>query len=97
MVDIPPRVRFAEEIRKLIKERTRNQDAVAVGRREVEEIGRSLGMTEVEACKEFFRFRGSLWDVRTGSMIRSLIRASDDPVDPPRSWSALNDVILLGP
>jgi hypothetical protein len=59
MDDISPRMRFAEEIRQLIHENfgpgypSVNDHASVVNRRQVEAIGRSLGMTEGEACRNF--------------------------------------------
>jgi hypothetical protein len=67
-----------------------------IERREVEEIGASLGMTPEEACVQFLALRGVLWDLRTGNIIESMIRSGDEPVDaPPRDWFAFSDVVLL--
>jgi hypothetical protein len=103
MGDISPRMRFAEEIRQLIHENfgpgypSVIDDASVVNRRQVEAIGRSLGMTEGEACRNFWALQGELWDVHTKSMARSLIAGGDDPEEPGRRWLVIKDVILLGP
>ena len=96
MVDVPQRIRFQEEIRALIQENT-HQGKAEIHRREVEEIGSSLGMTENVACRKFLGLRGRLWDVSTGSMSSSTLRSDEDPLDPSRNWMAFTDVILLRP
>jgi hypothetical protein len=99
MADLSPRrAQFREELRELIRRNTRPWSGTAtVYRREVEEIGSSLDLTEVEACLIFLGLRGSLWDLRTGSMVESMISTSEDLAEeePPRRWSAFNDVFLL--
>lgn len=103
MADVVLRMRFAEEIRRLIKENTgaeppsETSDAAIVHRREVEEIGRSLGITESDACRRFWRVQGRLWDVHTGSTSQSLIKSSycSGNSDEARNWQAIKDVILL--
>jgi|SRR3954447_8035644 len=94
--DATRRLRFREEIRKLIENNSRRGTA-EISRLAVEEIGTSLGMTEVEACREFLGFKGNMWDVRTSSMLLSTVRSDEDPVEPARHWFAFTDVILLGP
>src|SRR3954462_1100056 len=54
--DATRRLRFREEIRKLIENNSRRGTA-EISRLAVEEIGTSLGMTEVEACREFLGFK----------------------------------------
>lgn len=103
MLDIGLRMRFAEEIRRLIKQNTGPEypavtvDAALVHRTEVEEIGRSLGITESDACRRFWRLQGKLWDVHTGDTSQSLIKASycSNSSDEARNWQAIEDVILL--
>jgi hypothetical protein len=90
------RLRFREEIRKHIENNT-SRGTAEILRTAVEEIGAALGMAEVEACREFLGFKGSVWDVSTGSMLVSTVRSDKDPPDPARHWSAITDVILLGP
>jgi hypothetical protein len=97
MVDVPQRMRFQEELRKAIERNRRPwSGAATIERREVEEIGASLGMTPKEACVQFLALRGALWDLRTGNIIESMIRCGDEPVgDPPRNWFAFADVDLI--
>jgi hypothetical protein len=103
MLDVGLRRQFAEEIRRLIEKNTGPEypvvisDAALIHRSEVEEIGRSLGITESEACRRFWRLQGNLWNVHTGSTTQSLIKASycSDNSDEARKWRAIKDVILL--
>jgi|SRR4051794_15868926 hypothetical protein len=103
MLDVGLRMRFAEEIRRLIEQNTAPEypavivDAALIYRTQVEEIGRSLGITESDACRRFWRLQGKLWDVHTGSTSQSLIKASycSDNSDEARNWQAIKDVILL--
>ncbi len=92
MADLSPRwALFREELRELIQRNTHPWSGTAtVYRREVEEIGASLGLTKTEACSTFFGLRGSLWDLRTSSIVESGISTSADLAeeDPPRRWSA---------
>jgi hypothetical protein len=99
MADLSPRrALFREELRGLIRRNTHPWSGTAtVYRREVEEIGASVDLTKTGACSTFFSLRGSLWDLRTGSIVQSMISTSADLAeeDPPRRWSAFNDVFLL--
>jgi hypothetical protein len=96
VVDVAKRrLRFREEIRKLIERKAR-QGTAEILRAQVEVIGASLGMTEEEACSEFLGLRGSLWDLRTGDLFASMIPPAEDK-DPPRNWFAFTDVFLLWP
>ena len=92
------RAQFREELRELIRTNTHPWSGTAtVYRREVEELGTSLDLTKTEACSTFLGLRGSLWDLRTGSIVESMISTSADLAEeePPRRWSAFNDVFLL--
>ena len=94
----PRRARFREELRELIRTNTHPWSGTAkVHRREVEELGASLNLTKTEACSTFFGLRGSLWDLGTGSIVQSMSSTSADLAEeePPRRWSAFNDVFLL--
>ena len=99
MADLSPqRALFREELRELIQRNTHPWSGTAtVHRREVEELGASLGLTKTEACSTFLSLRGSHWDLRTGSIVQSMISTSADLAEeePPRRWSAFNDVFLL--
>ena len=99
MADLSPqRALFREELRELIRRNTHPWSGTAtVYRREVEEIGASLDLTKTEACSTFFSLRGSLWDLRTSSIVESMICTTRDLAEeePPRRWSAFNDVFLL--
>jgi hypothetical protein len=97
MSEVPQQMRLQEELRKAIERNRRPWSGTAtIERREVEEIGASLGMTHKEACVQFLALRGVLWDLRTGNIIESMIRSGDEPVDdPPRKWFAFADVVLL--
>ncbi len=99
MVDLSPRrAVFREELRELIQRNTHPWSGTAtVYRREVEELGASMDLTKTEACFTFFGLRGSLWDLRTGSIVESMISTTRDLAEeePPRRWSAFNDVFLL--
>ncbi len=99
MADLSPRrALFREELRELIQRNTHPWSGTAtVYRREVEELGASLNLTKTEACSIFLSLRGSHWDLRTSSIVESMISTSADLAeeDPPRRWSALNDVFLL--
>ncbi len=92
MADLSPRrALFREELRELIRTNTHPWSGTAtVYRREVEELGVSLGLTKTEACSTFLSLRGSLWDLRTGSIVESMISTTRDLAeeDPPRRWSA---------
>jgi hypothetical protein len=94
----PRRAPFREELRELIQRSTHPWSGTAtVYRREVEELGASLNLTKTEACSTFLGLRGSLWDLRTGSIVESMTSTSADLAEeePPRRWSAFNDVFLL--
>jgi hypothetical protein len=99
MTERPPRwALFREELRGLIRRNTYPSSGTAtVYRREVEELGASLNLTKTEACSTFLSLRGSHWDLRTGSIVQSMISTSADLAEeePPRRWSAFNDVFLL--
>src|SRR5215212_6106244 len=99
MADLSPqRAMFREELRELIQRNTHPWSGTArVYRREVEEIGASLNLTKTEACSTFLGLRGSLWDLGTSSIVESMISTSADLAEeePPRRWSAFNDVSLL--
>ncbi len=99
MADLSPRrALFQAELRELIQRNTHPWSGTAtVYRREVEELGASLNLTKTEACFTFFGLRGSLWDLRTGSIVESMISTSADLAEeePPLRWSAFNDVFLL--
>jgi hypothetical protein len=87
----PRRALFREELKGLIRRNTHPWSGTAtVYRREVEEIGASLNLTKTEACSTFFGLRGSLWDLRTSSIVESMIctSAALAEEDPPRRWSA---------
>jgi hypothetical protein len=87
------RVRFQEEIWKLLAKKTR-QGPTEILRVEVEVIGASLDLTEEEACIEFLGLRGLLWDVRSAYLFDSTI-PSVKGEDPPRNWFAFTDAYLL--
>ena len=87
------RVRFQEEIWKLLAKKTR-QGPTEILRVEVEVIGATLGLTEEEACIEFLGLRGLLWDVRSGYLLASTIPSAKGE-DPPRNWFAFTDAYLL--
>ena len=99
MADLSPqRAQFREELRELIKRNTHPWSGTAtVYRREVEELGASLNLTKTEAYSTFFGLRGSLWDLGTGSIVESMSSTSEELAEeePPRRWSAFNDVFLL--
>ena len=99
MADLSPQqALFREELRELIRTNTHPWSGTAtVYRPEVEELGASLDLTKTEACSTFFSLRGSLWDLRTGSIVQSMSSTSADLAEeePPRRWSAFNDVFLL--
>ena len=87
------RVRFREEIWKLLRKKTRWGPSEIL-RAEVEVIGASLGLAEEEACREFLALRGVLWDTRSGNLFASIV-ASAKGEAPPRNWFAFVDVYLL--
>jgi hypothetical protein len=87
------RVRFQEEIWKLLAKKTR-RGPTEILRAEVEVIGTSLGLTEEEACSEFLGLRGLLWDVRSAYLFASTIPSAKGE-DPPRNWFAFTDAYLL--
>jgi hypothetical protein len=87
------RLRFREEIWKLIAKKTRHGPADIL-RAEVEVIGASLGLPEDEACREFLDLRGILWDVRSDHLFTSTILSATGE-HPPRNWFAFTDVYLL--
>ena len=99
MADLSPqRALFREELRGLIRRNIHPWSGTAtVYRREVVELGASLNLTNTEACSTFLSLRGSHWDLRTSSIVESMISTSADlaEVEPPRRWSAFNDVLLL--
>ena len=89
------RRRFREKLRRLIERKTRQPQGTAeILRSEVEVVGASLGMLEDEACEEFLGLRGSLWDLRTGSVFNSMIPSAKGEA-PPRNWFAFTDVYLI--
>jgi len=92
MADLSPqRALFREELKGLIRRNIHPWSGTAtVYRREVEELGASLGLTKTEACSTFFGLRGSHWDLGTGSIVESMISTSADLAEeePPRRWSA---------
>ena len=96
MVDANKRQQFREEIRKRIEEKINESGAFTdISRRsDVEAIGTPLGMTEVEACEQFFALQGDLWDVSSRDLSQSKI-TSDEVPPPPRDWIGINDVYLL--
>ncbi len=87
------RMRFREEIWKLLKKKTRWGPSEIL-RAEVEVIGASLGLTEEEACREFLRLRGILWNVRSDDLFASIIPSAKGEA-PPRNWFAFADVYIL--
>jgi hypothetical protein len=87
------RIRFREEIWKLMAKKTRLGPAEIL-RAEVEMIGASLGLTEDEACHEFLGLRGILWDLRSGELFASTI-VSAKGEEAPRNWFAFTEVYLL--
>jgi hypothetical protein len=87
------RLRFREEIWKLLRKKTR-QGPAEILRAEVEVIGASLGLTEEEACHEFLALQGVLWDLRSGNLFVSMIPSAKGEA-PPRNWFALTDAYLL--
>ena len=94
----PRRALFREELRELSQRNTNPWSGTAtVYRREVEELGASLNLTKTKACSTFLGLRGSLWDLRTSSIVESMISTSADLAEeePSRRWSAFNDVFLL--
>src|SRR5215216_6837680 len=102
MADLSPQwALFREELRGLIRRNIHPWSGTAtVYRREEEELGASLGLTKTEACSTFLSLRGSHcshWDLRTSSIVQSMISTSADLAEeePPRRWSAFNDVFLL--
>jgi hypothetical protein len=97
MEDVPPRMRFSEEIRWLIQRNTRFGGTGVVQRGSVEEIGANLGMSKVAACEQFLALQGSLWDVYTGSMAFSTAKSTEtNRLEPARRWLTINDVMVLG-
>ena len=99
MADLSPqRALFREELRELIRTNTHPWSGTAtVYRREVEELGACVDLTKTEACSTFLSLRGSHWELRTSSIVESMISTSAALAeeDPPRRWSAFNDVFLL--
>jgi len=97
MGDVPPQMRFPEEIRWLIQRNTRFGGTGVVRRLKVEELGANLGMSKAAACEMFLALRGSLWDVCTGSLAFSTAESAEtNRLEPSRRWLAINDVIVLG-
>src|SRR3712207_3875107 len=97
MGDVPPQMRFSEEIRWMILRSTRFGGTGIVRRLRVEEIGANMGMSEVEACEQFLALQGSLWDVYNGSLAFSMTESAEtNRLEPARRWAAINDVIVLG-
>jgi hypothetical protein len=87
------RLRFREEIWKLLRKKTRWGPAEVL-RAEVEVIGASLGLTEEEACLVFLGLRGVLWDLRSGDLFANMVPSAKGE-GPPRNWFAFVDVYLL--
>ncbi len=97
MGDIPPQMRFSEEIRWMILRSTRFGGTGVVRRLRVEEIGANMGMSAVAACEQFLALQGSLWDVYNGSLAFSMTESAEtNRLEPARRWAAINDVIVLG-
>jgi hypothetical protein len=97
MGDVPPQMRFSEEIRWMIQRGTRFGGAGVVRRLRVEEIGANMGMSEIEACERFLTLQGSLWDVYNGSLAFSMTESAEtNRLEPARRWAAINGVIVLG-
>lgn len=89
--------RFEEGLRNLLSERTDGGATTThINRREVERIGESSGMSSLEACRQFFAFRGSMWEVNTGSLAMSTINSEESgALPPPRNWLGINDIYLI--
>ena len=97
MGDVPPQMRFSQEIRWMIQRSTRFGGTGVVRRLKVEEIGVNIGMSEVGACKRFLALQGSLWDVCNGSLAFSMSESAEtNRLEPARRWAAVNDVVVLG-
>ena len=97
MGDVPPQMRFSEEIRWMILRSTRFGDTGVVRRLRVEEIGANMGMSAIAACEQFLALQGSLWDVYNGSLAFSMTESAEtNRLEPARRWAAINDVIVLG-
>ena len=97
MGDVPPQMRFSEEIRWMILRSTRFGGTGVVRRLRVEEIGANMGMSAVAACEQFLDLQGSLWDVYNGSLAFSMTESAEtNRLEPARRWAAINDVIVLG-
>ena len=97
MGDIPPQMRFSEEIRWMILRSTRFGGTGVVRRLRVEEIGANMGMSAIAACEQFLALQGSLWDVYNGSLAFSMTESAEtNRLEPARRWAAINDVIVLG-
>ena len=96
MTDPPQKQRFREQLRYLLAQKLGGDTSTQISRREVEDIGASLGMKSDEACQEFLALYDTLWTVRTGGMEASRITSDESRAyPPPRNWLAFNDVILL--
>jgi hypothetical protein len=97
MGDVPPQMRFSEEIRWMIQRSTRFGGTGVVRRLRVEEIGANMGMSEVAACEQFLALQGSLWDVYNGGLAFSMTKSAEtNRLEPARRWATINDVIVLG-
>jgi hypothetical protein len=97
MEDVLVRTRFSEEIRWLIQRNTRFGGTGVVPRQQVEELGASLGMSEVASCEAFLALQGSLWDTYNAGISFSKGKAAETRrLEPARRWLAINDVIVLG-
>ena len=97
MGDVRPLTPFSERIKWLIQRNTRFGGTGVVQRWKVEEIGATLGMSNVAACEQFLALQGSLWDVYTGSRAFSMATSAETRhLVPARRWLAINDVTVLG-
>lgn len=95
MVDPPKKQRFREQVRHLIAEKLTGSTSGTVSRREVEDIGASLGMKSDEACQEFLALHDTLWTTRTGDISASRVETDESRAyPPPRNWSAFEDVVF---
>ena len=96
MRDIRPLTPFSERIKWLIQRNTRFGGTGVVQRLKVEEIGATLGMSNVAACEQFLALQGSLWDVYTSSRAFSTATSAEtNRLEPARRWLAINDATVL--
>jgi hypothetical protein len=77
MRDVPPQMRFSEEIIWLIHRNTRFGGMGVVRRLKMEEVGANVGMSAVAAREWFLTFQGSLWEVYTGSLAFSMTESAE--------------------